>query len=691
MRLMIVGTAGHIDHGKTSLVRALTGIDTDRLKEEKARGITIELGFAYLPRAGGETIGFVDVPGHERLVHTMLAGATGIDFALLVVACDDGVMPQTREHVAIIDLLGLRRGAVALTKCDLVTQERTAEVTAQVRSTLKGTGFADAAILPVSAVTGAGVENLLRVLDQAVAQGQNRPADKRFRLAVDRVFSLAGAGTVATGTVLSGRVAVGDTVVISPSGLEARVRSIHAQNRSAQHGSVGQRCALALVGSGIDAASVTRGDVVLDPTLHQPVGKFDVRVKLLPSERKTLSQWFPIKFHHGSAARDAKIQVLRDRAVAPGEEEFARILVHKPLAMAVGDRFIIRDTAATRTMGGGVILDLAPPERHRASPQRRTELTLLSGDDEVEVLRNLLQVRGYIDLGAFFRDRACLPPKIGAASRSLDLVTFEAGTQRIAMLRDAWTRYATTVVETLDAYHAEHPDLPGLGQERLRLILSPRLPTVHFSVVLRRLSAEGHVVLDRSWVRRPGHVVRFSEEEERIWTRIVPLLQGTERFRPPRVRDVATAQGLDERFVRRLFKMAARRGDIDEIAKDHFFTSETVVEMADIARELAADAYGGHFTVIDFRDRLKNGRKVAIQILEFFDRQGLTMRRGDIRRINSHKLELFSRPAPGDPQREGGETFPVERPDFKSGEGRETVLGGFDSCLLRHPNVKARS
>ncbi|MDP2354722.1 MAG: selenocysteine-specific translation elongation factor, partial [Beijerinckiaceae bacterium] len=666
---MIVGTAGHIDHGKTSLVRALTGIDTDRLKEEKARGITIELGFAYLPRPGGQTIGFVDVPGHGRLVHTMLAGATGIDFVLLVVACDDGVMPQTREHVAIIDLLGLQQGVVALTKCDLGAPERITEVSGQVRGALTGTGLADAAIMPVSAVTGAGVEDLIHILDEAVAQGQNRPADKRFRLAVDRVFSLAGAGTVATGAVLSGRVAVGDAVVVSPSGLEARVRSIHAQNRNAQQGSAGQRCALALVGSGIDAASVARGDVVLDPSLHQPVGKIDVRVKLLPSERKALSQWQPVKFHHGSAESDAKIQVLRNHALAPGEEDFARIVLHEPLALCVGDRFVIRDTSATRTVGGGIILDLGPPERHRASPQRRTELGYLGGEDDVEVLQNLLQVRGYMDIGAFFRDRASLPAMADAASQALDLVTFEMGRQGVAMLPGAWARYTTAVVETLEAFHAEHPDLPGLGQERLRLTMSPRLPAVLFSVVLRRLSAEGHVALDRSWVRRPGHVVRFSDEEERIWAQIVPLLQGTERFRPPRVRDVANAQGLNERFVRRLFRMAACRGDVDEISKDHFFMSDTVVEMADIACELAANGNDGQFTVVGFRDRLDNGRKVAIQILEYFDGQGLTMRRSDIRRINPHKRELFSRSTlPLEtPPREGGETFPVERPDFKSG------------------------
>ncbi len=682
---MIVGTAGHIDHGKTSLVRALTGVDTDRLKEEQQRGITIELGFAYLPRPSGDIIGFVDVPGHERLVHTMLAGATGIDFALLVVAADDGVMPQTREHLAIIDLLGIRRGAVALSKADLATPERIAEVAAQIRATLAGTGLADADIVPISTVTGVGVADLLAVLDRAVAETGLRSSQGRFRLAIDRSFSLRGAGTVVTGTVLSGRVAVGDQVLVSPTGLEARVRSVHAQNTAATGGTAGQRCALALVGPKIDPESVARGGVVLDPSLHNPVNRIDVSVTLLAIERKALSQWLPVKFHHGATERNARILVLRPGGIKPGESDYAQIVLDRPAAMAAGDRYVLRDSAASRTIGGGVILDLHPPERHRATPGRRKELDVLAGRDPMAMVRGLLQSgRGFLDVTAFFRDRAAAAALADDAVRGLDLVTFSDGDRLIGMLPAAWSAYTSDMTAALDRFHVEKPDLPGLGQERLRLALTPRLPAAVFTQALYRLVAEGQVLLDRSWVRRPGHEVRLSDEEELIWSRIRPLLGGEERFRPPRVRDIAKAQGIDEAFVRRLFKLAARRGDVDEIAPDHYFLSATVIEMADTTRALAAVGEGGEFTVIAYRDRLNNGRKVAIHILEFFDRQGLTMRRGDIRRINPHKRDLFSRaPAADADVRDGGETSPVGRPDFKSGEGRETALGGFDSRLLR--------
>ena len=690
---MIVGTAGHIDHGKTSLVRALTGVDTDRLKEEKARGITIELGFAYLTRPTGASIGFVDVPGHERLVHTMLAGATGIDLALLVIAADDGVMPQTREHLAIIDLLGIRRGLVALTKCDLATPARRAEVAAEVAALLGNTALADAEIVPVSTVTGEGIETLLSSLDALAASTDRRSSAGRFRLAVDRSFSLAGAGTVATGTVLSGKVAVGDVVVISPSGHEARVRSLHAHNKASEVGVAGQRCALALVGPRIDTGSVKRGDVVLDPTLHQPVKRIDVSLTLLASERKSLSQWLPVKLHHGASERDARVLILSDKGLSPGLTDYAQIVMDEPLALAAGDRFILRDTAATRTMGGGVILDLHPPERHRTAPARREELDILCGFDPHASLEKLLSgPRGFLDIAGHVRDRAASLDVLEQGIRRLELVTFAVGSQLIAMLPSVWQRYKADAILCLDGFHAEKPDLPGLGHERMRVLLSPRLPGPVFAEAVRRLATEGAVVLDRSWVRRPGHEVRFSPDEERIWARAKALLTGAERFRPPRVRDISKLHGIDEGKLRRLFKLAARRGDVDEIAQDHFFLSDTMIEMADVARALAA-AGEQHFSVVEFRDKLDNGRKVAIQILEYFDRQGLTMRRGDTRRINPHKRDLFSRaasPQSGGGMREGGETSPVGRPVFKTGEGRETVLGGFDSCLLRQPPSGAR-
>ncbi len=375
---MIVGTAGHIDHGKTSLVRALTGVDTDRLKEEKARGISIELGFAYLPAPDGSILGFIDVPGHEKLVHTMLAGATGIDFALLVVAADDGVMPQTREHMAIIDLLGIGHGIVALTKSDLVPVERREELTVDIANLLAPTRLADADVIPISTVTGEGIDELRQRLFEASGKVGIRPADGRFRLAVDRSFTLQGAGTVVTGTVLSGQVSVGDHVKISPSGREARVRSIHAQNRSTDRGVAGQRCALNLAGEGITKDAIERGDVVLDPALHAPTERVDVMLRLLATETKPVTQWMPVRLHHAAAEVGARVVLLGDDPVAPGSEALVQLVLEQPIAAAAGDGFVLRDTTAQRTIGGGTLLDLRAPSRKRRTPERLAQLQALA-------------------------------------------------------------------------------------------------------------------------------------------------------------------------------------------------------------------------------------------------------------------------------------------------------------------------
>ena len=674
---MIVGTAGHIDHGKTSLVRKLTGIDTDRLKEEKARGISIDLGFAYWPRPSGEIVGFVDVPGHEGLVHNMLAGATGIDFVVLVIAADDGVMPQTREHLSIMELLGLEHGVVALNKCDLVAPDRLAAVTRDVEAMLAGKGLEGSEIIPVSAVTGAGLPELAAHLDAAAARTGGRPKTGLFRLAVDRSFTLAGLGTAVTGTVLSGVVRVDDRVLVSPSGLEARVRSIHAQNQPVEQGEAGQRCALVLSGPQISKEAVGRGDVVLDPALHAPTSRIDARLRVLPSEPRPIGQWFPVKVHHAAAEVPGRVVVLRDSPIAPGETEYVQLVLERPLAAAAGDRFVIRDTSSSRTVGGGTLIDLRAPERRRRTPERRAEIEALAEREPAAALaRALAGPNGWIDLATFFRDRAIGSEAAAHIQADLGLVVLPSGAGQVAMLPAAWERLRARIGQTLDAFHAERPDLPGIGLEQLRKGDKPALPAPIFLAAARKLAETGEIALDRTWVRRPGHEVRFSDEEERIWGAIRPRLAG-EPYRPPRVRDIAKAMGIDEAFVRRLMRMAARRGDVEEIAHDHFFLRSVVQKMAEIAIDVAAHAPEGRFTAADFRDRLDNGRKVAIQILEFFDRHGFTIRRQDLRRINPARIEFF---APKTAQQaNGGVPLPVGRPDFKSGWGRQTVSGGFDS------------
>lgn len=642
---MIVGTAGHIDHGKSSLVRALTGVDTDRLKEEKARGISIDLGFAYTPTPAGDVLGFVDVPGHEKFVHTMLAGAAGVDFVLLVVAADDGIMPQTREHLAILELLGLDRGIVALTKSDMVSPERVAETTVDIGNLLASSPLAGAEIVPVSSVTGQGVDRLRQRLFDASAKLPARAVDRAFRFAVDRSFTLSGAGTIVTGIVLSGQVAVGDRVVVSPSGRAARVRSIHAQNRAAERGRAGQRCALNLTGESISRDAIERGDFVLAGNLHAPTDRIDVLFRLLASEKKPVGQWTPVRLHHAASDVAARLVLLGDDPIAPGEEVFAQIVLDEPIAAASGDRFVARDTTAQRTIGGGVLVDLRAPTRKRRTPERRAILEAAAHRNDREALEALLATAPFfVELEGFARDRALGEGQHEALVHDLGIVELSGGGTRIGLSRATFDGLVESLVAALAAFHADNPDLPGLGFERLRLSLEPRLPAPSFRALLQSPALGGRIALDGAWARLIEHQVRLQPDDEALWARIAPMVSGEERFRPPRVRDIADALDLPEPDIRRLMKILGRMGKVDEVAHDHFFLRATVAEMTGIAADIASHAPQGQFVAAQFRDRLDNGRKVAIQILEFFDRHGVTFRRGDQRRINRHRLDLFGGP-----------------------------------------------
>ena len=640
---MIIGTAGHIDHGKTSLVKALTEVDTDRLKEEKARGISIDLGFAYVPLPGAqdEVLGFVDVPGHEKFIHTMLAGAASIDFVMLVVAADDGVMPQTREHLAIVDLLGIERGVAVVTKADLASCERLDEVKAQLRGVLAGTGLAEIPLLPVSTVTGAGLDALRVLLFEAARRFSHRRCSGRFRLAVDRSFTIQGVGTVVTGTVLSGGVAVGDHLTVSPSGKAVRVRSLHAQNQESETGKAGDRCALNLAGEGISKEAIRRGDMVVATNLHAPTNRIDATLRILPSERKPLGQWFSARLHHASAEVGARVVLLSDEDLQPGSESCVQLVLDRAIAAAAGDRFVIRDVSARRTIGGGRFLDLRGPQRGRRSPQRRAQLQAHALSDPIEAARALLAIEPYhLDASAFLRDRA-LPDDPAALARSLDATALADGTSAHLLLPGQWRMFRTGLLEKLAQFHTENPDLIGIGLERLRHVLQPRLPAPAFRAALSMLRKEGLVVLDGAWLRLAGHEATMGPQEERLWRQVEPLLGGDARFRPPRVRDIAELLGDGEDDIRHLLKLASRMGRVHEVAQDRFFLRGTIAEMMAIVCDLDATLEDGWFIAGCFRDRVDSGRKVAIQILEFFDRNSVTIRRGDRRRLNRRKLDMF--------------------------------------------------
>ena len=640
---MIVGTAGHVDHGKTALVRALTGVDGDRLKEEKARGITIDLGFAYLPLPDGHTLGFIDVPGHERFVHTMVAGAAGIDIALLVVAADDGVMPQTREHLAILDLLSTRRALITMTKVDLATPERLVEVHAEIREATKATAFAGADILAVSSATGQGIDALRERLVAEARALDERSDEGRFRLAIDRAFTLPGIGVVVTGTVLSGVVRLRDALLISPSGLPARVRSLHAQNQPVEIARAGDRCALNLTGEGISKDAIHRGDMLVDPLLHAPTDRIDARLHLLPSEPRAVEPWLAVRLHHGATEVGARIVPLEGQQLRPGHSADVQLVLDRPVAAAVGDRFVLRDVSARRTMGGGQFIDLRAPERHRRTPARQAERAAWRIDDPQKSLAALLDASSSgRDLDAFARDRALSAAALQEIVATLSPLVFDAGEERIAISDTQWQRFVAAVIERLEGFHAAYPDLQGMAREKLRKAVKPELAPDAFALALQHADLANRVLRDGAFVRLASHAMQLTASRQTQWTAVAPLLGGETRFRPPRVRDIAGVLSLPEADIRQLLKLVARMGLVDEVSHDHFFLRTTVHEMLQIAADIQARAPDGWLAAAPFRDRLDCGRKVAILILEFFDRHGVMLKRGTLRRIQPRYLDLFA-------------------------------------------------
>jgi len=639
---MIVGTAGHIDHGKTALIRALTGVETDRLSEEKVRGISIDLGFAYLPTAKG-IIGFVDVPGHERFIRNMLAGISAIDFVLLVVAANEGIKPQTLEHVQIAHLLDLSRGAVALTKLDLAESAQRETVSSEIRTLLGSTSLKGIPIVPVSSLTGEGIDGLRQLLVDAHNVAARPEPGGRFRMTVDRSFTLAGTGTVVTGTVTGGQISAGEQVIVSPPGLEAQVRSIHAQNKKSKFGQAGDRCALNLGGSRINRDAISRGDVIVEPTLHSPTDRIDVFLRVLGTEKRSLSNWTPIKLHHGTAETVARVVILADGPLHPGQSGFAQFVLDRPAAAATGDRFIIRDISDQRTMGGGRFIDLRAPARRRRAPLR---IALLQGQinrSSVAALHSLLSLPPhYINLTTFGRDRALSLSQLDGLVRELRLVSLPYGKDTLVLSSDRADRFKSEVLSVLASYHHNNVEAFGIGIEKLRLRLESRLPASALNALLQDLVDTKSVAIEGAWVRLASHKARLTNVDERLWNRIQPLLTNHERFRPPKVRDLSSVLACAEHDVRRLLKTLARMGQVQEVSQDHFFARDVISEVLDIVTELSKK-HADRITAVDLRDRLDNGRRVSIQLLEFFDRHGITIRRGDFRILNKSRLRLFGK------------------------------------------------
>ncbi len=628
---MIVGTAGHIDHGKSTLVRALTGVDTDRLPEEKRRGISIELGYAFLDAGEGRRIGFIDVPGHERLVHTMVAGATGIDFALLLVAADDGVMPQTREHLAVLSLLGIARGAVVITKADRVEADRLAAVQAQAAALLKSSSLAGSPVLAVSAVSGEGVTALKQLLLDAAAQTRGRSdADAGFRLAVDRAFTLDGVGTVVTGSVHAGQVRVGDELQLVPGSLRARVRSLHAQNEAREQAQAGQRCALALVG--LAKEQVARGQWLCPSDCALQTERLDAELTLWHEESKALRSGERVHLHIGSASTLASLALLDGERLAPGQTARVQLVLQQPLAAWRGDRLVLRDGGASRTLAGGRVLDPFAPTRYRRTPERLAQLDALALPAAQERLHALLATSPLgVDL---LRLQA-------AEARSLPPLPSDA------LLAEGWAlgsvarkQAEALLLAQLERFHERQPDQLGPDAARLRRFALPRLSEPLFKALLARLLSEGRVQQRGACLHLPAHGILLTANETRIAQKAAPWLLEA-GFEGAWVRDLAKQCNEPEALMRSTLARLAQQGELHQVVKDLYYPLATMATLAGLARQSAA---GGAVTAAAFRDATQLGRKRAIQILEHFDRVGLLRRVGDEHRLRADS-DLFAEAA----------------------------------------------
>ena len=617
-RRLVVGTAGHIDHGKTALVKALTGVDTDRWEEEKRRGITIDLGFAPLPLVNGLQASIVDVPGHEGFVKNMLAGATGIDVALLVIAADEGVMPQTEEHLAIVELLGVRRGVPVLSKCDLVDDEWLALVRTEVAERLKSSRVRWDAPIAVSAVTGAGLDDLRAALVQLAGDLPARPTEDLFRLPIDRVFAVAGAGTVVTGSTWSGSVAIGESVRLLPLDRDVRVRSIEVHGETAERAVPGRRTALALVG--VDKEELERGAVAVTGPGWASTTTLDVALELLPGARKPLAVRTRIRVHLGTA--EVLARVAQVRSIAPGETGFARLLLEQPLVARGGDRFVVRSFSPVTTIGGGLVLDPFPPKRPRVA-ERGLAVEQPAGDR----LARLVDEAGL--RGVLGRD---VPVRVGILPGEVSAVVERAGKGVIAagdllIARRALAAEVERLAAVVGAHHQTHPLDPGLSLQALRAAVAVEEVAgpvwdllVDYGVKKQAFEVSGAVA------RRPGWKATLESHAGDSGARLVRRL-GDARWQVPTVAELQ--QEFPDLSVAPLLAHLAREGGVEQVDQERYASKPALEEFRGALEATLREL--GRATPAQLRDRTGLTRKYLIPLLEWADRRGITRRDGDAR------------------------------------------------------------
>jgi selenocysteine-specific elongation factor len=633
VKQIILGTAGHIDHGKTSLIKALTGIDTDRLKEEKERGITIELGFASLDLPGGEHLGIVDVPGHEKFVKNMVAGATGIDIVVMVIAADEGVMPQTREHMEICTLLGVQHGLIALTKTDMVDEEWMELALEDVREFSQGTFLEDSPILPVSSVTGRGIPELINTLDEIAGRIPQRPPTSLFRLPIDRVFTMKGFGTVITGSLVSGKVEVGETIMIYPSGITSKVRGIQVHNQSANQAEAGMRTAINF--QGLDKTAVNRGDVLSVPGALVTSYMVDVSFHFLASNQKPLKNRTLVRFHTGTSEVMGYLILLEQEELPPGQTVVAQLRLESPVAIVKDDRFVVRSYSPVRTIGGGHVLNPAPQKHKRLKPDIVRGLQHLADNDPESIISYHIEQAGYRGVSfSHLKIMTNLPDK------QLDTQLQHLLSQKTIIQADKENRifiHQTTFdtlkqkfTEHLAEYHATNPLKAGMPKEELKSKFPLLTDSKIFNQVLNQMIQSRQIVQEENTVRLESHRVSLGQDQAAIRNKIIKIYQNG-GLQPPYFREVVKQLQLEPKHARDVLMLLVEEGQIVKTKDDLFFDTNAVDKLKHkLVDFLKAN---DEISTPQFKEMTGVSRKFVIPLIEYFDAKNVTLRVGDSRKL----------------------------------------------------------
>lgn len=629
--MRVIGTAGHVDHGKSTLIAALTGSHPDRLKEEQEREMTIDLGFGWLSLPGGEQIGIVDVPGHRDFIENMLAGIGGIDAALLVIAADEGVMPQTREHLAILDLLQIESGVIVLTKVDLIDDAEWLDLIEEdIRRALAATALQNAPLVRVSARTGLGLKELLATLAAILANRPERLDLGRPRLPVDRVFTMPGFGTVLTGTLSDGHFSLGEEVELLPSGVKGRIRGLQTHKTKEEIARPGSRVAVNV--SGVALEDAMRGEVLARPGQYKPSRRIDARLRLLEDISAPLKNAAEVKVFHEATETIAHLRLLGAEALEPGQEGWIQLELRDPLIAVRGDRFIIRRPSPAETLGGGLVVDPQPKSRHRRmdeSVQRR--LAALLAGTPAEIYFQAALVTGPAALKEITARARLEAARAAEAIEALiaegSLLALEAGKTdpeagTLFVAAPLWGSFKAAALESLSGYHQSHPLRRGMAREELKskLKLSPKV----FNALVKKLALEAEVVEGGSWLARPGHEIRFSDSQQAQVRMLLRRFDGSP-FSPPSAKETVADVGED------IYNALLELGELVWVGQDVVFRKPVYEQM--LARLRALLVEKGQVTAAEVRDLFDTSRKYALALLEHLDATGMTVREGDYRRL----------------------------------------------------------